>query len=88
MLKVKVNYFIKIFGKKIKLVFEMICVNKSKIEILEKMGVIVGVYDVNFEVEEGEIFVIMGLLGSGKLILICLLNCLIELILGNIYIDG
>lgn len=48
----------------------------------------VGVYDVNFDVKEGEIFVIMGFFGSGKFILICLLNCLIELILGSIYIDG
>ena len=43
----------------------MIRANKSKTEILEKR-VLVGVYDVNFEVEEGEIFVIMGLSGSGN----------------------
>ena len=39
---------------------------KSKTEILEKTGATVGVYDVNFEVQTGEIFVIMGLSGSGK----------------------
>ncbi|MBB6644167.1 quaternary amine ABC transporter ATP-binding protein [Enterococcus faecalis] len=86
--KVKVNHLTKIFGKKTKPALEMIRANKSKTEILEKTGATVGVYDVNFEVEEGEIFVIMGLSGSGKSTLIRLLNHLIEPTSGNIYIDG
>lgn len=49
---------------------------------------IVGVYDVSFEIKEGEIFVIMGFFGLGKLILVWMLNCLIDLLLGNIYLDG
>lgn len=85
--KVKVNHLTKIFGKKTKPALEMIRANKSKTEILEKTGATVGVYDVNFEVEEGEIFVIMGLSGSGKSTLIRLLNRLIEPTSGNIYID-
>lgn len=86
--KVKVNHLTKIFGKKTNPALEMIRANKSKTEILEKTGATVGVYDVNFEVEEGEIFVIMGLSGSGKSTLIRLLNRLIEPTSGNIYIDG
>ena len=86
--KVKVNHLTKIFGKKTKPALEMIRANKSKTEILEKTGATVCVYDVNFEVEEGEIFVIMGLSGSGKSTLIRLLNRLIEPTSGNIYIDG
>lgn len=86
--KVKVNHLTKIFGKKTKPALEMIRANKSKTEILEKTGATVGVYDVNFEAEEGEIFVIMGLSGSGKSTLIRLLNRLIEPTSGNIYIDG
>lgn len=86
--KVKVNHLTKIFGKKTKPALEMIRANKSKTEILEKTDATVGVYDVNFEVEEGEIFVIMGLSGSGKSTLIRLLNRLIEPTSGNIYIDG
>lgn len=86
--KVKVNHLTKIFGKKTKPALDMIRANKSKTEILEKTGATVGVYDVNFEVEEGEIFVIMGLSGSGKSTLIRLLNRLIEPTSGNIYIDG
>ena len=86
--KVTVTHLTKIFGKKTKPALEMIRANKSKTEILEKTGATVGVYDVNFEVEEGEIFVIMGLSGSGKSTLIRLLNRLIEPTSGNIYIDG
>lgn len=66
----------------------MIAENKSKTEIMEKTGATVGVYDVNFSVEEGEIFVIMGLSGSGKSTLIRLLNRLIEPTSGDIYIDN
>jgi glycine betaine/proline transport system ATP-binding protein len=66
----------------------MVKEQRSKNEILEKTGATVGVYDVNFEVNEGEIFVIMGLSGSGKSTLIRLLNRLIEPSGGDIYIDG
>ncbi|GGC78193.1 quaternary amine ABC transporter ATP-binding protein [Enterococcus wangshanyuanii] len=85
--KVKVSHLTKIFGKKSKQALDMIKENKSKTEILKKTGATVGVYDVNFEVEEGEIFVIMGLSGSGKSTLIRLLNRLIEPTSGNIFID-
>lgn len=66
----------------------MIQQNKNKNEIFEKTGATVGVYNVNFEVNEGEIFVIMGLSGSGKSTLIRLLNRLIEPSGGDIYIDN
>ncbi|MGY3777434.1 quaternary amine ABC transporter ATP-binding protein [Isobaculum melis] len=85
--KVKVSHLTKIFGKKSKQALDMIKENKDKTEILKKTGATVGVYDVNFEVEEGEIFVIMGLSGSGKSTLIRLLNRLIEPTSGSIYID-
>ena len=78
----------KIFGKRQKQALEMVQQAKSKTEILEKTGATVGVYDVNFEVQTGEIFVIMGLSGSGKSTLIRLLNRLIDPTSGDIYIDG
>nr|WP_245335512.1 glycine betaine/L-proline ABC transporter ATP-binding protein [Streptococcus panodentis] len=78
----------KIFGKKQKQALDMVRQAKSKTEILEKTGATVGVYDVNFEVQAGEIFVIMGLSGSGKSTLIRLLNRLIDPTSGDIYIDG
>lgn len=87
MVKVKVTQLTKVFGKKQQQALEMMKNKKSKNEILQKTGSTVGVYNANFEVEEGEIFVIMGLSGSGKSTLIRLLNRLIEPTSGEIYID-
>ncbi|HGD1652938.1 TPA: glycine betaine/L-proline ABC transporter ATP-binding protein [Streptococcus agalactiae] len=84
----EVKNLTKIFGKKQKAALEMVKQGKSKTEILEKTGATVGVYDASFEIKEGEIFVIMGLSGSGKSTLVRMLNRLIDLSSGNIYLDG
>lgn len=60
----------------------------SKEEILEKTGCTIGINDANFEVEEGETFVVMGLSGSGKSTVLRCLNRLIEPTSGEIIIDG
>ncbi|MDD9138594.1 glycine betaine/L-proline ABC transporter ATP-binding protein [Fructobacillus sp. CRL 2054] len=86
--KVQLKHLTKIFGKKQKAALKMVKENKSKNEIFEKTGSTVGVYDINLEVNEGEIFVIMGLSGSGKSTLIRLLNRLIEPTSGQIILDG
>ncbi|MCW0952857.1 glycine betaine/L-proline ABC transporter ATP-binding protein [Weissella ceti] len=88
MSKVKIEHLTKIFGKKVKPALKLVEENVSKTEILEKTGSTVGVYDANIEIEEGEIFVIMGLSGSGKSTLIRLLNRLIEPTSGSIFLDG
>ncbi|CAM3302593.1 quaternary amine ABC transporter ATP-binding protein [Vagococcus fessus] len=88
MSKVKVENLTKVFGKKSQQALAMVKENKSKDDIMDATGATVGVYDASFEVEEGEIFVIMGLSGSGKSTLIRLLNRLIEPSSGHIYIDG
>lgn len=46
------------------------------------------VNDVSFEVKRGEIFVIMGLSGSGKSTIVRMLNRLIDTTQGSIVIDG
>ncbi|MFW5986872.1 MAG: quaternary amine ABC transporter ATP-binding protein [Methanohalophilus sp.] len=58
----------------------------SKDEIFNKTGQTVGLYDVSFDVYEGEIFVLMGLSGSGKSTLLRCLNRLIEPTSGSITI--
>ena len=88
MSKLEVKHLTKIFGRKTHHALNMITENKSKKEILAKTGATVGVYDANFQVNEGEIFVVMGLSGSGKSTLIRLLNRLIEPTDGQIFIDG
>lgn len=88
MSKVKVEHLTKIFGKKQQQALAMIKENRDKNEIVAQTGATVGVYDASFEVKEGEIFVIMGLSGSGKSTMIRLLNRLIDPTSGEIYIDG
>lgn len=88
MAKVQVKHLTKVFGKRSQAALKMVQEERPKTEILEKTGATVGVYDANFDVNEGEIFVIMGLSGSGKSTLIRLINRLIEPTSGDIYIDG
>ena len=58
MVKVEVKHLTKIFGKKTQAALDMMNDHQPKTEILKKTGATVGVYDVNFDVKEGEIFVI------------------------------
>ncbi|MFW6298645.1 MAG: ATP-binding cassette domain-containing protein, partial [Bacillota bacterium] len=57
-------------------------------EIREKTGATVAVRNVNFEIEEGEMFVIVGLSGSGKSSFIRTLNLLNRPARGNILVGG
>ena len=54
----------------------------------KKLGAVIGVDRASFEVRSGEIFVIMGLSGSGKSTIVRLLNRLIEPTSGEILLDG
>ncbi|WP_268912660.1 quaternary amine ABC transporter ATP-binding protein [Lentilactobacillus sp. SPB1-3] len=86
--KLQVQNLTKIFGRRIGRAQELIDAGKSKAEILEQTGSTVGVKNASFEVNEGEIFVIMGLSGSGKSTMIRMINRLIEPTSGHILIDG
>ncbi|MFP4698483.1 MAG: glycine betaine/L-proline ABC transporter ATP-binding protein [Eubacteriales bacterium] len=78
----------KIFGPEPKKIVPMIKKGMSKSDILKKTGHTVGVYNANFEVKDGEFFVIMGLSGSGKSTLVRCLNRLIEPSSGKIMLEG
>ncbi|WP_096436866.1 quaternary amine ABC transporter ATP-binding protein [Alteribacter populi] len=88
MSKIKVEKLTKVFGKRPKQALKLLDNDKSKDEILAKTGMTVGVNQASFDVEDGEIFVIMGLSGSGKSTLVRLLNRLIEPTSGNVWVDG
>ena len=60
----------------------------SKLEIQEELKSVVALRNVNFDVKEGETFVVMGLSGSGKSTLIRCLIRLIEPTLGELMIDN
>ena len=60
----------------------------SKDDIFAQTGHVVGVSDVSFQVAKGEVFVIMGLSGSGKSTAIRLVNRLIEPTNGTVTVEG
>lgn len=85
-IEIKVDKLTKIFGRHPKQAISLIKQNKSKDEILQETGMTVGVDEASFEVESGEVFVIMGLSGSGKSTLVRLLNRLIEPTSGDVWV--
>lgn len=87
MVKIKVQNLVKVFGDHPDKALKMLAEGYSKEQILNKTRQTIGVCDINFEVNEAETFVLMGLSGSGKSTLLRCLNRLIEPTTGNIYID-
>lgn len=85
---IKVSNLYKIFGAKTKRAMELVREGFGKDEILKKTGCTVGVNNVSFEVIKGEIFVLMGLSGSGKSTVLRCLNRLIMPTSGSIELDG
>lgn len=77
-----------IFGPKKKKAMQMLKAGKTKEEILREAESTVAVKDANFQIEEGEIFVLMGLSGSGKSTLLRCLNRLITPTSGKILCNG
>ncbi len=86
--KIKVVKLTKIFGEHPEHALERLSQGMSKDDIFNKTGQAVGLDKVSFEVQEGEILVVMGLSGSGKSTLIRCINRLIEPTSGQIIIDG
>ncbi|ENJ4806304.1 DHA2 family efflux MFS transporter permease subunit [Citrobacter sedlakii] len=87
-IKLEVKNLYKVFGEHPQRAFKYIEKGLSKEQILEKTGLSLGVKDASLAIEEGEIFVIMGLSGSGKSTMVRLLNRLIEPTRGQVLIDG
>jgi len=78
----------KIFGNNSKEALDVIQnKNISKQEALEKYNSVIGVSDVSFDVNMGEIFCVMGLSGSGKSTLVRHINRLLEPTSGKILIN-
>ncbi|MBO3274328.1 glycine betaine/L-proline ABC transporter ATP-binding protein ProV [Pseudomonas schmalbachii] len=83
-----VKNIFKVFGPRPELAMEMLRKGADKNEIFSKTGHVVGVFDASFSVKRGEIFVIMGLSGSGKSTMVRLFNRLIEPTSGSIHLNG
>lgn len=85
---IKVENITKVFGRRPNEAVRLLKEGKSKEEILELTGMTVGVNQATFDVQAGEVFVIMGLSGSGKSTLVRMLNRLIEPTSGKVLMDG
>lgn len=85
---ISIRHLYKVFGRHPQRAMKMLREGLSKEEILEKTGHVVGLSDVNLEMERHKIQVVMGLSGSGKSTLIRHLNRLIAPTEGEILVDG
>ena len=86
--KVRLRGLYKIFGAHHKEMMTHVKGGMGKPELLEQHGQVLGLQDINVDMQAGEITVVMGLSGSGKSTLIRHLNRLIDPTAGEILIDG
>ena len=86
--KIAVRNLYKVFGDHPQEGMRLIREGRDKDEIFAETGQTVGVVDANFTIREGEIFVIMGLSGSGKSTMVRMFNRLYEPTSGSIEIEG
>lgn len=85
---IEISGLYKIFGRKPNSVIERVKQGQSKDQILADTGHTVGLKDINLQINKGEIFVIMGLSGSGKSTMIRHFNRLIDPTMGQILVEG
>ncbi len=85
---VEVKNVYKVFGAKADTAVEMLKAGKTREEVAEATNTVPAVIDASFEIERGEIFVVMGLSGSGKSTLVRCLNLMHPPTSGTVSIDG
>ncbi len=85
--KIRVKGLYTVFGNNSNRALELAEEGKNKDTIMQETGQVVALRDINFQVQEGEIFVIMGLSGSGKSTLLRCINRLREPTRGHIYYE-
>ena len=85
---VRMRGLYKIFGERGKGVLHHVQSGMSKEELLARHGHVLGLNNINVDMQAGEITVVMGLSGSGKSTLIRHLNRLIEPTVGEIIVQG
>ena len=86
--RIEVENVWKVFGGKPERALQPEHASKSREEIRQELGLVIGLRDVSFAVNSGEVFVVMGLSGSGKSTLVRCLLRLAEPTAGRVYFDG
>ena len=86
--RVSVRNLWKIFGENVSPDLPQQIEGLSKAEAQSAHNIVVALQNVDFDVSDGETFVVMGLSGSGKSTLVRCINRLIEPTIGSVAIDG
>ena len=84
---IKCESVYKIFGNNAKKILEN-ANGQVSAKDFQEAGCIVGVNNATFEINKGEMLVVMGLSGSGKSTLLRCISRLTDPTAGNIFIDG
>ena len=85
---IKINQLFKIFGNNPDNALDLVKAGMGKDKLLEKSNAVLGLNNINLNINKGQIQVIMGLSGSGKSTLIRHLNRLIEPTSGEIIVNN
>ncbi len=88
MAKISIQNLTKVFGSDPKRALALLDQGLDKDAIQRRTRLAVGVNRASFDVQQGEVVVVMGLSGSGKSTLVRCINRLIEPTAGRITIDG
>lgn len=86
--RIRVENVVKLFGDNAATGLALLTSGKGKDEIHDETGAVLGLDNVSFSVNEGEILVVMGLSGSGKSTMLRCINRLIDPTSGSIKVDG
>jgi len=85
---IKVEHLYKLYGANKAAARKLLAKGVGKDEIAKKTGVTVAVNDISFEVKRGEIYVLIGLSGSGKSTVVRCLNMLNRPTSGKVFVEG
>ncbi len=85
---IQVEHLTKLYGANRAEAERLLQAGKSKAEVFAKTGVTAALWDVSFRVKRGEVFVIIGLSGSGKSTVVRMLNMLNRPTSGRVIYDN
>lgn len=84
----RIEHIEKIYGRNHKEAAQLALKGMDKETIREKTGATLALWDINFTINQGEVFVIIGLSGSGKSTLVRFFNLLHQPTAGRILYEG
>ncbi len=86
--KICLENLIKIYGDQPRTALQLFREGKTTDDILKLTNQVVSIADISLQINQGELFVIMGLSGSGKSTLVRCINRLIKPTCCHVYVDG